>query len=166
MPAFFMSNFAGSINPGQDGMPTYAMPFSGTATRLALIDIRADTGKYVLGAFEAGQAADGKSLQAVSEWVTPEAVVETFSKYGGTGTEVKFAQIPRDVFKGFMVPGMGEVVAEEMTQNMELIGEYDYYGKGAEKKQAESDKFLLEGAKLTTLREFVEGGKPWKFGGK
>ncbi|KAI4140705.1 MAG: hypothetical protein LQ340_007813 [Diploschistes diacapsis] len=164
MPAFFMSNFENMmINPGPDGIPTYSAPYS-PDTKQALIDIRADTGKYVLGLFEAGHAADGKRVNGVSEWSTPQAIVDTFTKYGGT--EVKFAQFPRDVYKGFLEPKMGAYVAEEMTQNLELIGEWSYYGKGEEKKQAESDKFLLQGTKLTSFREFVEAGKPWKWGGQ
>ena len=51
-----------------------------------------------------------------------------------------------------------------MTQNMDLIGDYSYYGVGSEKKQSENDKFLLQGTKVTSLKEFVEAGKPWKWG--
>ena len=163
MPAFFMSNFVSFINPGQDGVPTLAMPMAPDA-HFALIDIQVDTGKYVLGALEAGKRADGVQIQAASDWTTPAGIAETFTKYGGM--EVKFVQIPRDVFKGFLAPKMGDFGAEELTQNMELIGDYSYYGKGTEKKQAESDKWLLKGSKKVSFRDFVEKGKPWNFGGQ
>ena len=166
MPAFFMSNIPSSIRPSQagDGTLSYAAPFDPNS-QFALIDIRSDTGKFVLGALEAGKDADGKHIQAVSEWTTPTAVAETFTKYGGAG-EVKFVPLPRETFKGFLVGAMGEFAAEELAQNMELVKDWSYYGKGTEKEQAESDRFLLQGAKKTTLRGWVEAGKPWDFGGK
>ena len=86
--------------------------------------------------------------------------METIAKLGGLDSLV-FSQIPRDVYKGFLVKPMGDYVAEELTQNMELVGDYSYYGVGSEKQQAESDKFLLEGTKLTPFTEFVEANKPW-----
>ena len=73
-----------------------------------------------------------------------------------------FNQVPRDVYKSFIVPSMGEYIGEELTQNMELIGDYSYYGVGSEKKQVESDKFLLQGTKLTSFKEFVEANKPFE----
>ena len=162
MPAFFMSNFQQFINPGPDGSLTYAAPY-GADANLPLIDIRGDTGKYVLGAFEAGASADGIRIQGTSQWVTPSQVAEIFSTSSGAG-DVKFVQIPRDVYKGFLTPTMGEHAGEELTQNMELIGGWDYFGKGTKEKQAESEKFVLQGTKLTSLEGFVKGKAPWKFG--
>ena len=159
MPGLFMSNFkAGMITPGPDGTPIVAGPYSPDAL-YALMDIRSDTGKYVLGAIEAGEKANGVRLQAVSEWMTASQAVETIAKYGDLN--VVFSQVPRDVYKGFLVPKMGEYIGEEMTQNMDLIGDYSYYGVGSEKQQAENDKFLLQGSKLTSFREYVEANKPW-----
>ena len=77
MPAFFMQNFHSFVNKGPDGTYALAATFK-PDTKLALIDIKRDTGKYVMGAIEAGQAADGKWIRATSEWTTPQAVVDTY----------------------------------------------------------------------------------------
>ena len=157
-----MSNFNSFIAPGPDGSLTYAAPYASNAN-IPLLDIRADTGKFVLGAFEAGAAADGVYLQGTSQWATPASVAETFTEAAGAG-KVTFAEIPRDMFKGFLTPKMGEKGGEELTQNMELIGGWDYFGAGTKGKQGVSDGFLLQGTKVVSLEEFVEGAKPWKFG--
>jgi uncharacterized protein YbjT (DUF2867 family) len=162
MPGLFMQMFKDFINPGQDGHPTIALPIPSNAL-FNLIDIRSDTGKWVLGIFEAGASVDGKQVQAVGDWVTGDELATSYTKYSGANVEVKYATAPRDVWKSFLIPKMGDYIAEEMAQNMDLIAEYSYYGKGAEKNQAEHDKVLLKGAKKTTLREFIEANKPWSF---
>ena len=117
-----------------------------------------------MGAFEAGSAADGVFLQGTSAWATPSEIAAAFTKVGNAGGEVKFAQVPRDMYKGFLTPHMGEKGGEELTQNMELIGGWDYFGKGTKAKQSESERFLLQGSKLVSVEEFVKAGAPWKFG--
>lgn len=161
MPAFFMSNVKGMINNGPDGVPAYALTLHPTETKHALIDIRADTGKYVMGILEAGEAANGARVQAVSEWTTPQGVTDTITQV--SGTKVVFTPLPREVLKGAMLPTMGELAAEEMTQNIELIRDYSYYGPGSEKNQADSDRFLLKGSKLTSFKEYVEKNGPWEW---
>ena len=160
MPAYFMQNFHSFVNQGPDGVPALAAPWK-PDTPLALIDIRRDTGKYVLGALEAGAAADGKWIQGVSEWSTPRAVVDTLTQVAGT--TVKFQEVPRDVFKGFLSPKLGDFGAEELTQNMELIRDFSYYGKGTEKHQAESDRFVAKGLSLTSFADFAQQDGPWKW---
>ena len=159
MPAFFMSNFKTFINKGPDGAPTMALPWQAD-TPLGLVDIAVDTGKYVVGALEAGAAADGQWIQGVSEWTTPQGVCDVISQ---GGTAVKFAEIPRDTFKGFLAPKMGDVVAEEMTQNMELIRDYHYYGVDTQKKQHEFDKFVVKGQSLVSFKDFYAREGPWKW---
>ena len=163
MPAFFMSNFSGMgmINPGPDGTLTFAVPFSPSAI-IPMIDINKDTGAWVWGAIEAGSAADGVQIQAAGDWITGQEIVDIFTKYGGAG-EVKFWEAPRDTYKSWLVPKMGDYIAEEFTQNMDLIGEFSYYGKGTESKQQAADKLLYNGQHKTSFKEYVEQNKPFKF---
>ena len=70
------------------------------------------------------------------------------------------------MFKGFLEPKMGGYIAEEMTQNMELIGDYSYYGVGAEKRQEEADEVLYKGWVKSRWEGYVEGNAPWKIGGE
>ena len=96
-------------------------------------------------------------MQAVGEWLKPTRIVEVMSK--AAGEKISYIQIPADVFKSFLPPFM----ATEMTENMQLIGEFDYYGKGAPSKQAESNKWLLQGTKAVAFEEFVGKNGPWKW---
>lgn len=87
----------------------------------------------------------------------PTEIVEKFSK--ASGEEIAFVPVPAEVFQGFLPPA----IATELTQNMQLIGDFDYYGKGAPAKQSESDKWLFDGVKPTNFSQFVEKNGPWKW---
>ena len=123
MPAYFMQNFKSFVQKGPDGTPTFAVPWKAD-TKIPLIDVERDTGKYVVGALEAGAGANGHYIQATSEWTTPSAAFDTLSQVAGT--TVKFSEVPRDMYKGFLVPTLGDFGAEELTQNMELMRDYNY----------------------------------------
>jgi len=122
-----------------------------------MYDPASDSGKYILGLLEAGTKANGTRVQAVGSWLKPTQLVEILSK--AAGEKINFVQIPADVFKSFLPPFM----ATEMTENMQLIGEFDYFGKGANEKQGDSDKWLLDGTKPVTFEEFVGKNGPWKW---
>ena len=127
-----------------------------------MIDIKQDTGAYVWGAIEAGSAVDGLQIQAAGDWKTGQEIVDILTETAGAG-QVKFWEAPRDVYKGWLVPKMGDYIAEEFTQNMDLIGEFSYFGKGTETKQQAADKVLFKGQHKTSFQEFVEKNKPFKF---
>jgi len=150
MPAYFMSNLPGQVRPGPDGVPTLSMSWHPTHTHLPMIDIRTDTGKFVAGILEAGSAANGVHVQGVSQWVVPRQIINDLSEV--TGREIRYHQTPADVESAAKLDKIGE----ELLQNMILIRDYSYFGQGSEKKQAESDKFFLEGEKKTTWKEFAQ----------
>lgn len=147
-PAFFLQNFATMVNKGEDGSLSINLPIDPKA-RIPVIDVRADTGNWVAGIFEAGSAANGKVVQAVSFWTD----LQSFSNDLGNavGKKIAYNNIPSDVFKSFLP----EAIAEELTENMKLIDQYSYYGKDTGKQQPESDKFLLKDAKLATVQSFA-----------
>ncbi|SJX64115.1 uncharacterized protein SRS1_14770 [Sporisorium reilianum f. sp. reilianum] len=147
-PAFFLQNFNTMVNKGQDGSYSINLPIDPKA-RVPVIDILADAGKWVAGIFEAGAAANGKKVQAVSFWTD----MQSFSSQLGDALSHRIAynNIPADVFKGFLP----EAIGEELTENMKLIDQYSYYGKDAEKQQPQSDEFLLKDAKLATVSSFA-----------
>lgn len=157
MPAYFMSNLTGQINAGEDGVATLSLPWNAQNTWLPMVDIRNDTGLYTVGLFEAGERANGFAVQGTSQWLHPQEIVDTLSAI--TGKQVKFVEQPATVESAAK---LGNKIAEELAQNMLLIRDYSYFGKGAEKKQAESDAFLLEGAKKNTFKQFAEKAK-WSF---
>ncbi len=110
-----------------------------------MIDVREDTGKWVAGIFEAGAAANGKKVQAVSFWTDMQTFASDLGK--AIGKNVAYNNVPSDVFKSFLP----EAIADELTENMKLIDQYSYYGKETEKEQSKSDEFLLKDAKLATV---------------
>jgi uncharacterized protein YbjT (DUF2867 family) len=160
MPAFYMSNIKGSIRPGQDGVPTWTLPFHPTETQVALFDTATDTGTFVAGILSQDpKSVNGLYVPAVSQWLTPNEIVETLSNV--SGTEVKFQSVPEKVWQSFLP--MPEGVAQELAENMVLIRDYSYYGKGAEKEQAKADEKVLGGAKTVSWEEFVKANGPWKW---
>jgi uncharacterized protein YbjT (DUF2867 family) len=160
MPAFYMSNIKGSIRPGQDGVPTLTQPFHPTETQVALLDTATDTGTYVAGILSQDpKSVNGLYVPAVSQWRTPTEIVQTISKV--SGTEVKFQSVPEKVWQSFLP--MPEKIAQELAENMVLIRDYSYYGKGAEKEQAKADEKVLGGAKTVSWEEFVQANGPWKW---
>jgi uncharacterized protein YbjT (DUF2867 family) len=160
MPGFYMSNIKGSIKPGQDGVPTLAMPWDASETKVALFDTATDTGTFVAGILSQDpKSVDGLYVPAVSQWVTPNEIVQTITKV--SGTEVKFHSVPEKVWQSFLP--MPEKMAQELAENMVLVREYSYYGKGAEKEQAKADEKVLAGAKTVSWEEFVKANGPWKW---
>ena len=158
MPGFYMSNIKGMIKKNQDGVPQFTQPWDAEETKVALFDSGTDSGTYVAGILsQEPKAVDGLHVQAVSQWLTPNEIVQTLSKV--IGTEVKFQQVPEKVFQGFLP----ENVAAELTENMVLVRDYSYYGKGAEKEQAKIEEKVLGGAKLVSWEQFVKDNGPWKW---
>lgn len=157
MPGFFMSNVKGSVRPGQDGVPTLSEPWDATKTRVPMLDVVDDTGKYVAGVLAAGEtdpaSVDKLHVRGVSQWMAPSEITDGITRV--TGTETKFNGLPPEVYKGFLP----EKIAQEMTENMLLIRDYSYYGNDAEAKQAESDRFLAPEQGKTSWTSFVE--KVW-----
>lgn len=146
--AFFLQNFETMMNKGDDGSYSINLPISPSA-RVPMIDIRADTGKWVAGILEAGASANGKKVQGVSFWTDMQSFTAELGK--ALNENVAYNNVPADVFKGFLP----EAIAEELTENMKLIDQYSYYGKDSEKQQPESDKFLLKDAKLATINSWT-----------
>lgn len=157
MPAYFMQNIKGSVHPdpSNGGTPTWSVPFSATETKLPMLDIGADTGKYVAGALVLGKDADGQFIQGVSQWVTPAEVADTITKV--TGTQTVFKADTVDQWKEHL-SSMPDFIQTELGENMLLIRDYSYYGKDGPAKQADNNKYIqaVEGQKLTSFAEFVK----------
>ncbi|KAK5064789.1 hypothetical protein LTR84_000623 [Exophiala bonariae] len=158
MPAYFMSNLPTQIKAsGEDGVATLSLPWNAASTWLPMIDIRNDTGLFTVGLFEAGERANGFAVQGTSQWLHPQELVDTLSAV--SGKPVKFVEQPLTVEAAAQ---SGNKIAEELAQNMLLIRDYSYFGKGAENKQDESDKFLVDGAKKSSFKQFAEKTQ-WQF---
>ncbi|KAK5122226.1 hypothetical protein LTR85_004136 [Meristemomyces frigidus] len=156
MPAMFI-NFAKSQIRSVDGTPTLSMPFPSDSIAWPLIDPRRDGGKWVMGLFEGGPSANGVKVHAASTWTTPKEVVAAVSKEADK--EVVLKLISKEVFASFLP----ENIREEITETMLLVGDYSYYGNGAEKQQSEHDKWLVPGAEKISFGQWVKENGPWSF---
>lgn len=144
-----------------EGQAVLMMPFPSDSIAWPLIFPRRDYGKWVMGAFEAGEKANGAFVNAISTWTTPQEVVAAITK--NANRDVKFNPTPADVYTGIMTQAMGEVVGPELSETMQLIGGWNYYGKGAKEAQKESDKFLLQGADLQSYEDWAKENGPFKY---
>ncbi|KAK4541446.1 hypothetical protein LTR36_008047 [Oleoguttula mirabilis] len=156
MPAMFI-NFVKSQIQAINGTPMLNMPFPSESIAWPLIDPRRDGGKWVMGLFEGGSSANGVKVHAASTWTTPKEVVAAVGMEAGQ--EVVFNAIPKDVFAGY-IP---ENIRDEITETMLLVGDFSYYGKGAEKQQSEHDKWLVPGTEPISFEQWVKENGPWKF---
>lgn len=149
LPAMFMEAVKQSTKKDDGNNLNLSLPFPDPNSALPLISPTKDTGKFVIGIFEAGENANGAQIQGVSLWTTPNEVVKTLAKK--TGNKATFNSVDAATY-GSPLP---ERIRADLTEMMQWIGEADYYGKGSEKKQADSNKYLLKGAKMTSWEDFV-----------
>lgn len=157
MPAFFMSNIPGQIKRLENGETGLQLPWDGKKTWVPLIDIRADTGKFVAGLFEAGSSANGVAVQGVSEWAHPDDIVATVAEV--SGQDIKFVPQPLEAEATKSMPK----IPGELAQNMLFIRDFSYFGPGTEQKQAESDKYLpADLGKKSTWQSFAKA-QTWSF---
>ncbi|KIM96878.1 hypothetical protein OIDMADRAFT_182985 [Oidiodendron maius Zn] len=158
MPGFYMQSLKSAIQKDpKTGISTMFSPWIEATTNIPLLDIVSDTGKFVAGALVLGSASDGKFVQGVSQWSTPGEVVRAISAV--TGEKTVFQEMPVDAWEEFLQ--LPPHARTELGENMVLIRDFSYYGKGSQSKQSESDAFVhaVKGQKLTTLAEFV--GANW-----
>ena len=82
----------------------------------------------------------------MSDWIIPGQIVDMITKTNGT--EVKFQEVAEDVF-------CQKAVAKEMTENMVLVGDYGYFGKGQEKERVRVIRCLKGGVRENSWEDFV-----------
>ena len=158
--AMFITEVAKQVQV-QDGQAALGFPFPSGDIAWPLIQPRRDLGKYVMGLFEGGSSANGVKVHAISTWTTPKDVAAALTQ--NSNADVKFNPVPAEMFNGILEKKMGPVIAQELTETMRLIGEYNYYGKGEEKNQSEHNKWLLKGAETMSYSEWAKENGPFKY---
>ncbi|KAH7042849.1 NmrA family transcriptional regulator [Macrophomina phaseolina] len=143
LPGFFMSNFAQMLQKGEDGSYTYAVPI-GEASKFPLIDIAADTGKFVTAIIKKRDSLLGARVYGAEDYYTPRRFLDELEEV--TGKKAKFVQVSADTYKSFLPPFM----AQEMLENHLFIENPGYYN-GESLKESHD---ILED-KLTSWKDFV-----------
>ena len=147
-PGSFMQNFQTIMAPHPAGDGSYAMAnFVTPETKLPLIDIVGDTGKYVGAVLAQPQKFAGKTVAASTALYSFREIAETMSKV--SGKSVKYNQLPEDVFRSFLPPP----VAVHLIDMFRWIQDYGYYGP----QTAPDVKWAADNArgKLSTLEEYL-----------
>ena len=143
-----MQNFLGPFRPQPDGHGGFALiQFVKPETKIALIDVVNDTGKFVGTVLEHPDAYDGKYVAAAGGVYSFQEAANIMSRV--SGKKVGYKQVPEDGWKRHLP----DFMKEEMAEMMKLFQDYGYYGK-------ETDDLVQEGRKsiegVTTLEEFVK----------
>ncbi|KAL2855964.1 hypothetical protein BJY01DRAFT_186634 [Aspergillus pseudoustus] len=148
-PGMFMSNLTRGMIPRKQGDGSYAIIGTNDPhARIPLIETAADSGVYAVPLLKDPEAMDGKTMYAATGLYTFSEIVEIISRV--SGETVRYVQIPREVYAGYMKEEMGA----RMAAMMRFIDEAGYYGPGTEEKVKETVA-IVEG-KLTTFEEFAE----------
>jgi hypothetical protein len=162
-PGFFMANLVGMIR-ADEGNPkafTLALPVKDDAL-FPLFDHKADTGKYVKGAFLHPKQSLGKTYDAAYAWMTPTQILSELKEVKKGIEGAKFVTLTGEQFKGGLAAaGLPPLAQEDFLQNMRLLGEFPkgYFG-GNEVGETVAADVLDE--KLTSWKEFVGKEKAWK----
>ena len=157
LPAVFMDIVTVHTVRGPDGTLTCITAMDPAVTLWPLIDIRADTGKWVASILEAGEAADGARVQAVGEWLRIPEIMRQFSK--ALGREVRYQHVSEEEYDANVPETLKGY--HELSTTMLFVQDY---GKGMEEKQYElGDKWLMPGMEKTTWVEYVKHSGPWQW---
>lgn len=146
-PGFYMSNAVLEPRGG-----AIAVPWD-EKTMIPLFDAVRDTGVFVAGILEKGPIEmDGKIVRGVSEWLNVRDAVDIIGAVRGEAVEL--TSLPIDLWKTFLP----EAIREELADTMALVQDYSYYGKGTEKRQAESDAVVesVEGLQKSSFRQYLQ----------
>jgi len=148
-PGSFMQNYYTHSEPRPMGDGTYAlMNILNPDTPLPLIDVKADTGKWVTAILAQPDEYAGKFFAAASQMATLQQVAETMSMV--TGKKVVYKQIPDEQFKAAMPAG-----TQEMRLQMFQYGRDCYYFGPKQAEQVEWASKAVRG-KLTTFEAHLQ----------
>jgi hypothetical protein len=163
LPGFYSSNLPGQAIVKTENGYIFALPCDEDA-QIPIVDIEADTGKYVKSIFLNKDKTLGKDVYGSGKYYTPKEIVETFEKvYPVHGKGIQFVKVSKgDYTAKLQSYGMPEKIAEELLENMLLLNrEYGYYG-GADLAESNAvspwpeviEWWLTETAPQGTIRHF------------
>ncbi|PVH77929.1 NmrA-like family protein [Cadophora sp. DSE1049] len=146
----FMEQLPLMLIPTSPNAKSYKLitPIS-TSTKIPLISVRADTGKYVKSIILNREKMLGKVVMGgVKEYTVQEAANVMV---GIGGLDIVAEKCAYEEYKGMLVEfGLPEFVADDMTENMKYFEEYGFFGGGT----VENDHSILSES-LETLEQWV-----------
>lgn len=149
-PGCFMQNWhQHGMAPRAVGDGTYALTnFVSPDTRVALIDIGDDTGKYVGAILAEPEKYEGATMSAATGLWSYREIVDEMSR--ASGKTVIYKQLPQNVYAGFLPPNAAPYLVDMFL----WFQEYGYFGPST-KEDLEWTAKQARG-KLTTLEEYLK----------
>lgn len=148
-----MQNFTTGSSPKPLGDGTYGIfNFINPDNKVPLLDIVADTGKFVGALLADPERYEGKVISAAENLYSINEVAQILSK--SSGKTVKYKQIPKDVFRGFLPAP----AADDLVEMFEYMNGYGYFGP----QMLDLVKWGSRQVRgnITTLEEFFTNNSP------
>lgn len=151
-PGMFMQNLATVMMPTRQEDGSFAIVgVNDPRTKIPLIDSAGDSGAYLVPFLEDPEGSNGKTIYASSVLCSFDEMAGIISKV--SREDVKYVQIPKSVYQGFMSEEQGG----RMVAMMSFFDGPGYYGEGTAEKVAEAvDLVKKSGGILTSFEEFAE----------
>jgi len=147
-PGSFMSNYAGQQLPRSNGDGSYTIAnCMRPDTRLPLIDVADDTGKWIAAVLAEPDKYQGQVLRAATREYTLDEVAQLISK--ATGKTVTYKQVPDEALKAVLPPAG----AEQFLQMFQFCRDFNYFGP----QQKELVEWSAEQARgnLTSFEDYL-----------
>lgn len=152
-PAMFMQNFTTGSSPKPLGDGTYGIfNFINPDKKVPLLDIVGDSGKFVGAILADPERYEGKVISAAENLYSMNEVAQILSK--SSGKTVKYNQIPKDVFRGFLPAP----AADDLVEMFEHMNDYGYFGPQMQDLVEWGSKQAR--GQVTTLEEFFTENPP------
>lgn len=129
LPGFYNTNLPGYALVKTDNSYILALPCDEDA-QIPLIDIEADTGKYVKAIFLNKEKTLGKDIYGSEKYYTPKEITSIFEKtFPNDGKGIQFVKVEGgDYVAKLQSFGMPQRIGEELLENMYLLNkEFGYY---------------------------------------
>ncbi|KAL5113182.1 hypothetical protein ACEQ8H_008952 [Pleosporales sp. CAS-2024a] len=150
LPGYFMSNIERVVQSGQDGVLTWALPLPND-TKMPLIDIQSDTGKFVKAIIKNRASLLGARIFGAQAFYTPTEILDLITQV--TGKKTQYYHIDEATYKSYLP----ESVAQEFLENHLFMQDPGYYGgEGLDK----SHETLQD--KLVSYKEYIEATGAFK----
>ncbi|WP_330986191.1 MULTISPECIES: NmrA/HSCARG family protein [Enterobacterales] len=127
--AFFYTNLLEYYPPYQEGDSLVFPIYLPADFRAAFVDPLTATGPAVLEVFQHPEKYAGCSLPVIGEIISPQEMVETFSRVTGIKAKYSPAITRKDLLHHFPSYAGMEGLTEEIVQMAEYTIEYGYYRK-------------------------------------
>lgn len=149
-PGSFMQNYhtIRKPNKGPDGVFMVAGHVS-PQTKLPLIDIANDTGKWIGAILAEPEKFEGKTICAATKIYAMDEQAEILTK--ATGTKVVYRQLPAEVFKSFLP---SSPYTDGLMDMMSHQQDFGYYGEDTEKLVEWAARNAR--AKVATFEEYLQ----------